>query len=55
MYENPATQENMRKLLGFGYHFVEPRESLLACGDMGRGALADLDVIVAAVRKLLEM
>lgn len=45
MYENPINQENIMKLTNLGYHFVEPKESRLACGDIGRGALADVDVI----------
>ncbi|WP_010254041.1 flavoprotein [Treponema primitia] len=54
MYENPITQDNIKKLTGYGYQFVEPREARLACGDLGRGALADLDTIIAAVHRLLE-
>jgi phosphopantothenoylcysteine decarboxylase/phosphopantothenoylcysteine decarboxylase/phosphopantothenate--cysteine ligase len=54
MYENPVTQDNMKKLAGYGYHFVEPRESRLACGDLGKGALADLDTILDAAHKFLE-
>jgi phosphopantothenoylcysteine decarboxylase/phosphopantothenoylcysteine decarboxylase/phosphopantothenate--cysteine ligase len=53
MYENPVTQSNIQKLRGFGFQFIEPRESLLACGDLGKGALADTDVIVAAVKTAL--
>ena len=52
MYENPVTQGNISKLQELGYLFVDPKESLLACGDLGKGALADVDVIVAAVREL---
>ena len=51
MYESPITQSNINKLRGFGYQFVEPKESLLACGDLGKGALADIEVIVDAVKK----
>ena len=51
MYENAITQGNIAKLQGCGYQFVEPRESMLACGDLGKGALADVDVIVAAVKR----
>lgn len=54
MYENPVTQSNMRKLTEMGYRFVEPKEALLACGDRGKGALADLDDIVKAVKEILE-
>jgi phosphopantothenoylcysteine decarboxylase/phosphopantothenoylcysteine decarboxylase/phosphopantothenate--cysteine ligase len=53
MYENPITQDNIKKLSAYGYHFIEPREARLACGDLGRGALAEVDVIIAAVRGFL--
>ncbi len=51
MYENTITQENIKKLKNYGYQFVEPKESLLACGDIGKGALADVDTIIMAVKK----
>jgi phosphopantothenoylcysteine decarboxylase/phosphopantothenoylcysteine decarboxylase/phosphopantothenate--cysteine ligase len=53
MYENPITQDNLAKLAKYGYLFVEPKESRLACGDLGKGALADVDVIVDRVTELL--
>jgi len=54
MYENPVVQGNLDKLAGLGYHFVQPKESLLACGDVGRGAMADADVILQEVNRILE-
>lgn len=48
MYDNPVTQRNLAVLAGLGYRIVEPREALLACGMTGRGALADIDAILAA-------
>ncbi|EHJ51611.1 phosphopantothenoylcysteine decarboxylase [Streptococcus macacae] len=53
MYDHPITQENIAKLKRIGYEEIEPRESLLACGDLGRGALADLDKIIQRAEKLL--
>lgn len=53
MYENAITQNNIDKLKGCGYQFIEPKESLLACGDLGKGALADVQVIVLAIKKAL--
>ncbi|EMS68996.1 bifunctional phosphopantothenoylcysteine decarboxylase/phosphopantothenate--cysteine ligase CoaBC [Ruminiclostridium cellobioparum] len=49
MYINPIVQRNIKTLAEFGYHFIEPRESVLACGDLGTGALADVDKIVNTV------
>ncbi len=53
MYENPIVQENIEKLRGLGYHFIEPKESHLACGTTGKGALADVDTIIDIVEGAL--
>ncbi|WP_159560026.1 phosphopantothenoylcysteine decarboxylase [Streptococcus halichoeri] len=50
MYQNPLTQANCERLTNFGYQIIAPKESLLACGDYGKGALADLSDIVTAVQ-----
>ncbi|MBQ6401168.1 MAG: phosphopantothenoylcysteine decarboxylase [Firmicutes bacterium] len=50
MYENPIVQENIARLQELGYHFIEPRETMLACGTYGNGALADVDTIVETVK-----
>lgn len=49
MYENCIVQENIDRLKKHGYHFIDPKESLLACGDVGKGALADVDDIVRVI------
>ncbi|PAB59905.1 bifunctional phosphopantothenoylcysteine decarboxylase/phosphopantothenate--cysteine ligase CoaBC [Anaeromicrobium sediminis] len=54
MYENVVVQENMEKLQRLGYNFVDPAEGRLACGDLGKGKLADPEVIVNEAVKLLE-
>lgn len=46
MYENPIVKSNMQKLESFGFRFIEPKYAHLACGTTGKGALADVDVIV---------
>ena len=53
MYENPITQRNIKMLTEFGFQFIEPREALLACGDLGKGALAETEDILSQVRKAL--
>lgn len=53
MYENPIVQDNLKKLTGYGFELIEPREARLACGDLGRGALADVAEIVRVVEKRL--
>lgn len=49
MYNNPIVQDNINKLKKYGYKFIEPKESMLACGDVGKGALADVSDIVKVV------
>jgi len=49
MYENPATSENLQKLIKRGWTLIEPREARLACGYVGKGALAELSTILNAV------
>jgi phosphopantothenoylcysteine decarboxylase/phosphopantothenoylcysteine decarboxylase/phosphopantothenate--cysteine ligase len=53
MWENPFMQENIEKLKKYGYRVAEPREARLACGDVGRGALAELDFILKQAEGLL--
>ncbi len=52
MYENPIVQENIQKLKGLGYHFVEPEVGKLARGDVGVGRLASIEDIVQKVVEL---
>lgn len=49
MYENPMVQQNMEVLKQRGCLFVEPASGLLACGDTGKGKLADVDTIEQAI------
>jgi len=49
MYENPIVQDNIKKLQTLGYLFVEPAYGRLACGDIGKGKLADTEDIIDEV------
>ncbi len=53
MYENPITQRNIDTLKEYGYHFVEPREAVLACGAVGKGALAENSVILSKIHEFI--
>lgn len=46
MYENVIVQSNIKKLISYGYEFIEPACGRLACGDIGKGKLADVNTIV---------
>jgi phosphopantothenoylcysteine decarboxylase/phosphopantothenate--cysteine ligase len=50
MYDHPATQENLETLRRRGAIIVEPESGRLASGRSGRGRLAELSSIVAAIR-----
>ncbi len=52
MFENPATQDNIEKLRSRGAEFVMPSEGRLACGDTGKGKLADIDLIFWEIARL---
>lgn len=49
MYEHPAVQENIATLKRRGCLFVEPTSGHLACGDTGKGKLADVETIEQAI------
>ena len=51
MYDNATTQSNMAKLKDKGYIFVDAIEGRLACGDSGRGKMAQPSDIVDVVVK----
>ena len=54
MWQNAATQANLRTLKARGVGFVLPVEGRLACGDVGQGKLADVETIVSAALTALE-
>lgn len=51
MYDNPTTQSNIATLKEKGYIFVDAIEGRLACGDSGRGKMAQPSDIVDVVVK----
>lgn len=53
MWENAATQSNLKILRERGIHIVEPDSGYLACGMMGPGRLAANEAIVTAVLEAL--
>lgn len=51
MYENPIVQDNIEKLKRFGYEIIEPNDGLLACGDVGKGKMAEPEEILQYIFK----
>jgi phosphopantothenoylcysteine decarboxylase/phosphopantothenate--cysteine ligase len=53
MYNNKIVQDNIKKLKGYGYIFVDPIEGNLACGYNAIGKLAKKETIIECVNKTL--
>lgn len=55
MIEHPITKANIKMLTLCGYELVESVSKLLACGDEGKGGLAEVeDIFLATARALLK-
>lgn len=50
MWWHPITEKHIATLKEFGYQIIPPQTKLLACGEMGMGALANIDVIANKVK-----
>ena len=53
MWDNPATQANLKTLVSRGVHVIAPATGYLACGDSGAGKLEDVAVIAQRAIDLL--
>lgn len=53
MYKNQAVQDNIKKIIDYGYKVMEPDSGVLACGVTGQGRLPEIDQIHAEIKKLL--
>ena len=54
MFENPFVQENLKKLEANGYHVLDTKEGVLACGDVGKGKLLSWEEIVQYIIDTVE-
>ncbi|MCK5270568.1 MAG: phosphopantothenoylcysteine decarboxylase [Sedimentisphaerales bacterium] len=54
MWNNPATQRNIKTLRETGVYFVGPQTGALACGTKGIGRMCEPEEILAEITKLLE-
>lgn len=52
MYKNPIVQNNIIKLKELGYEFINPGEGRLACGDEGKGKMAEPIQIIEYLKNL---
>lgn len=46
MYENPVVQDNLKILEKYNYEIIEPTEGYLACGDTGKGKMAEPEILM---------
>ena len=53
MYQSPQVRENIAKLEGWGVAFIGPVEGPLACGEEGKGRLAEIEEIAGKIREML--
>lgn len=51
MYENPVTQDNIKKLRQYGLEVIEPANGFLACGDTGAGKMPEPEVLFQYILK----
>ncbi|MCH3986622.1 MAG: bifunctional phosphopantothenoylcysteine decarboxylase/phosphopantothenate--cysteine ligase CoaBC [Lachnospiraceae bacterium] len=54
MYRNPVTQDNLKRLSGYGVRVLTPANGRLACGETGDGKLPDVSLLFEAVRAACE-
>ncbi|WP_347860640.1 bifunctional phosphopantothenoylcysteine decarboxylase/phosphopantothenate--cysteine ligase CoaBC [Salimicrobium sp. PL1-032A] len=54
MYQHPSVVDNLKKLNGFGFKFIEPGDGYLACGYVGKGRLEEPETIVEVLRRETE-
>lgn len=54
MFENPVTQRNIKECIRLGYDIISPEVGYLACGDSGKGKLADISYIEERIENILQ-
>ncbi len=51
MYENPITQDNIKKLEHYGFEVIQPATGMLACRDVGAGKMPEPEVLLQYILK----
>lgn len=54
MFAHPAVRGNIARLKSWNIHIVEPDEGPVACGDEGKGRLADINTIYEAACRVID-
>lgn len=53
MYENPVTQDNMKRLESYGIEVITPASGYLACGDTGSGKMPEPEVLFHYIERTI--
>ncbi|HNZ27118.1 MAG TPA: bifunctional phosphopantothenoylcysteine decarboxylase/phosphopantothenate--cysteine ligase CoaBC [Spirochaetota bacterium] len=53
MYQNKIFQDNLDKIVEFGFHTITPAIGELACGTSGIGRFPEIDTVVGKIEKIL--
>ena len=53
MYHQSVTQDNLMRLRSLGFEIVAPANGKLACGDVGDGKLADVNLLLYRLEKVM--
>ena len=54
MFAHPTTQQNLKRLEGFGNHIIEPQSGFLASGLEGKGRMEEPERIIEVLDKFFE-
>jgi phosphopantothenoylcysteine decarboxylase/phosphopantothenate--cysteine ligase len=54
MYENPALQRNIRRLVDYNVNIVGPEQGEMACSEFGWGRMSEPSDIISAARHVLD-
>ncbi len=53
MFENPITQDNIKKLVHYGFNVIQPATGLLACNDVGSGKMPEPEELLSHILKAI--
>lgn len=54
MWDHPATRRNIERIKADGAQVIEPASGILACGETGKGRMAEVDTIAGTIFSALQ-
>lgn len=55
MYNHPLTSQQLTLVKSWGVQVIEPVEKVLACGDIGKGALPHVSEVIQRIKDTLHV